>query len=99
MAQDGAIRIPKQQIIRIDEETGDVVLKLPTDKQLAMKLVGMAMNGNNANTARALAMVMEQVDGKAPQKVIHETQTAPLTKEQIEEELKKVDAIIDGLED
>lgn len=73
---DGQVTIPAKQVIRINDD-GSVLMKLPTEMQLAMKLNSIAMSGKNANTLKAIQMIMEQIDGKADQNIKIENQAKP----------------------
>jgi len=73
LAEDGKITIPKNQVIDV-KDNGDVVLVLPKDVQLGMKLMSIAMGKTPANALKAIQMIMEQIDGKPnqPFENIHE---------------------------
>jgi len=68
LATKGKLKIPKENIISIEED-GSVIIKMPTEMQLAMKLKQIAMSGKNNNTLKAIQMIMEQIDGKPKQAV------------------------------
>lgn len=68
LEQDGKITIPANQIEKINED-GSVVMKLPTQDQLAMKLISWAMSKKGNDSIKAIQMVMEQIDGKPKQEV------------------------------
>ena len=65
---DGNITIQNTQVIRVNED-GSVVLKLPTQMQLAMKLSSWAMSKKGSDSLKAIQMIMETIDGKATQPV------------------------------
>lgn len=73
---DGQVTIPASQVLKINDD-GSVLMKLPTEMQLAMKLNSIAMSGKNANTLKAIQMIMEQIDGKADQNIKIENQAKP----------------------
>lgn len=64
----GELKISNKDVVRI-ETNGDVLVSIPTEMQLAMKLFKIAMKGNNNTTLKAIQMIMEQVDGKPRQSV------------------------------
>ena len=66
--QDGSIEIPKSQIVSINDD-GSVVIKLPKQEMLAMKLYSWAMSKKGGDSIKAIQMIMEQFDGKALQRV------------------------------
>lgn len=66
LESDGKLKIPKEQIISIEPD-GAVIIKMPTEMQLAMKLKQIAMGGKNQITLKAIQMIMEQIDGKPKQ--------------------------------
>ena len=65
MMQEGKMKIPKESVISINDD-GSVIIKLPTQIQLAMKINQIAMS-SKANNIRALQMILEQFDGKPKQ--------------------------------
>ena len=65
---DGNIVIPASQVIELRAD-GAVVLKLPTQMQMAMKLSSWAMSKKGVNSLKAIQMIMEQIDGKPKQTV------------------------------
>jgi len=64
----GKLKIPKKDIISIEKD-GSVIIKTTTEMQLAMKLKQIAMKGESHNTLKAIQIIMEQIDGKAPQQI------------------------------
>jgi len=68
MLKNGELIIPKDQVIKV-EDNGDVVIKTPTEMQLALKLKQMAMNGRGSITLKAIQLIMEQIDGKPRQDI------------------------------
>jgi len=93
LATQGKLKIPKEQIISI-EPSGDIIIKMPTEMQLAMKLKQIAMSGKGANTLRAIQMIMEQIDGKPDQNIKVDDK-----RKSINELFPPDDEILDGLED
>lgn len=89
MNKDGFMEIPAKQVHLVKED-GSVVVKIPTDQQLALKLTNMAMSGRGNEAINAIKLLREDVDGKAVQKVQvvdpHE-QWEGMTDEEIEEKL------------
>ena len=65
---DGKIKIDAKQVISINED-GSVVIKLPTEMQLAMKLKQWALSKRGGDSLKAIQMIMEQVDGKPKQEI------------------------------
>lgn len=63
---DGEVIVSAKDVIKINDN-GDVVIKIPTEMKLAMKLFKMATKGNNHTTLKAMQMIMEQIDGKPKQ--------------------------------
>jgi len=64
----GKLKIPKESIISIEKD-GSVIIKIPTELQLAMKLKQIATTGHTNQTLKAIQMIMEQIDGKPKQMV------------------------------
>lgn len=71
LEQDGKITIPATQVYNINDD-GSVVLILPTQDQLAMKVMSWALGKRGNESLKALQMIIEQVDGKVTQPVKHE---------------------------
>jgi hypothetical protein len=63
---EGNVTMPANQVVKINED-GSVVLKLPTQMQLAMKLSSWAMSKKGNDSLKAIQMIMEQIDGKPKQ--------------------------------
>jgi hypothetical protein len=68
LAKDGELKIPNKQVLRINED-GSVIIKLPTQQSLAMKLISWAMSNKGVNSMNALKVMIEQIDGKPKQEV------------------------------
>lgn len=60
---DGNLTIPANQVVAINED-GSVVMKVPTQMQIAMKLQSWAMSKKGGDSLKAIQMIMEQIDGK-----------------------------------
>lgn len=71
MSSEGGVTIPETQVKKINED-GSVVIKMPTQMQLAMKLVSWAMGKKGNDSIKAIQMIMEQLDGK-PKQTIEES--------------------------
>jgi len=65
---DGNVTMPSSQVVKIKKD-GSVVLKLPTQMQLAMKLSSWAMSKKGNDSLKAIQMIMEQIDGKPKQEI------------------------------
>ncbi len=65
---EGNVTMPSSQVVKINED-GSVVLKLPTQMQLAMKLSSWAMSKKGNDSLKAIQMIMEQIDGKPKQEI------------------------------
>lgn len=63
---EGNVTMPANQVVKINED-GSVILKLPTQMQLAMKLSSWAMSKRGNDSLKAIQMIMEQIDGKPNQ--------------------------------
>lgn len=70
---EGNVTMPANQVVKVNED-GSVILKLPTQMQLAMKLSSWAMSKKGNDSLKAIQMIMEQVDGKPDQKVTMQTE-------------------------
>ena len=68
LESDGNVIMPANQVVKINED-GSVVLKLPTQMQLAMKLSSWAMSKKGNDSLKAIQMIMEQIDGKPKQEI------------------------------
>lgn len=64
----GQLKIPAKDIISIEED-GSVILKVPTQMQIALRLKQLAMGKATSTTIKAIQMIMEQIDGKPKQTV------------------------------
>lgn len=78
---EGQVTMPANQVLKINED-GSVILKLPTQMQLAMKLSSWAMSKKGNDSLKAIQMIMDSIDGKAVQPIDMEgsmviTQVAP----------------------
>jgi len=73
LQSDGNIVIPASQVVELRDD-GAVVLKLPTQTQMALKLSAWAMGSKGSESLKAIQMIMEQVDGK-PKQTIDQTTT------------------------
>lgn len=63
---DGEYLIQSENVVDVRED-GSVIISVPTEMQLAIKLQKIA-TGNRANEAlKAIQMIMEQIDGKPKQ--------------------------------
>lgn len=63
---EGNVTMPANQVVKVNED-GSVILKLPTQMQLAMKLSSWAMSKKGNDSLKAIQMIMEQIDGKPHQ--------------------------------
>lgn len=68
LESEGNVTMPANQVVKINDD-GSVVLKLPTQMQMAMKLSSWAMSKKGNDSLKAIQMIMEQVDGKPVQPV------------------------------
>jgi len=68
LEKDGQITIPAKQIAKVNDD-GSVTIILPTQMQMAMKLVSWAMQNKGSESLKAIQMVMEQIDGKPKQEI------------------------------
>lgn len=68
LEQEGKITIPANQVHEVKDD-GSVVLILPTQDQLAMKLISWALSKKGVDSIKAIQMVMEQIDGKPKQEL------------------------------
>lgn len=88
LESEGSITIPSNQVVQINED-GSVILDMPTQMQLAVKLASWAMSEEGNNSLRAIKMIMEQIDGK-PEQVV-KTDYTSLTDEELEDEIKALE--------
>ena len=63
---DGKLVVPALNVIE-KKEDGSVVIMVPDEKKIALKLKQLAMSGKGMVTLRAIQMIMEQLDGKPHQ--------------------------------
>jgi len=68
LQSEGNITIPANQVIKINED-GSVLMKVPTQMQMAMKLSSWAMSKKGNDSLKAIQMIMEQIDGKPKQEI------------------------------
>jgi len=68
LEKDGKITIPTKQIAKLNDD-GSVTIILPTQMQMAMKLVSWAMQNKGSESLKAIQMIMEQIDGKPKQEI------------------------------
>ena len=68
LEKDGQITIPAKQIAKVNDD-GGVTIILPTQMQMAMKLVSWAMQNKGSESLKAIQMIMEQIDGKPKQEI------------------------------
>lgn len=68
MESEGDVLFQANQVKDIRED-GSVVIKVPTQMQMAMKLQSWAMSRRGSDSLKAIQMIMEQVDGKPEQTV------------------------------
>jgi len=71
LEDDGQLTIPASQIVTTKED-GSVVVKVPTQTQIALKLQWWAMSKKGNDSLKAIQMIMEQVDGKPMQEIKQE---------------------------
>lgn len=62
---DGKMEIKKKDIIETTSE-GNVIIRLPSEISLALKMQKIAM-GSSSNNLKAIQIIMEQLDGKPKQ--------------------------------
>ena len=63
---EGKLVIPEANVLE-KKEDGSVVIMVPDEKKIALKLKQLAMSGKGMVTLRAINMIMEQLDGKPHQ--------------------------------
>ena len=63
---EGRMVIPALSILET-RESGDVVISIPNQEKIALKLQQLAMSGKGSVTLRAIKMIIEQLEGKIPQ--------------------------------
>jgi len=86
LEKDGKITIPAKQIAKVNDD-GSVTIVLPTQMQMAMKLVSWAMQNKGSESLKAIQMIMEQIDGKPKQEI---EQTVPQLTPQLTPEKMKL---------
>lgn len=65
LSDNGATQIPKEQVIKVNDD-GSVVIKVPTQEALAMKLLAWAMSRKGNDSIKAIQMIMDYFDKKEP---------------------------------
>ena len=73
LESEGNLTIQANQVIQI-KDNGDVIIKVPTQMQMAMKLSSWAMSKKGNDSLKALQMIMEQIDGKPTQPIEQQTE-------------------------
>jgi len=68
LEKEGKIKIDPRQVVSIEDD-GGVIIKLPTQMQLAMKLQQWALSKKGNDSIKAIQMIMEQIDGKPKQEI------------------------------
>ena len=68
LESEGNLTIQANQVVQI-KDNGDIVIKVPTQMQMAMKLSSWAMSKKGNDSLKALQMIMEQIDGKPTQPI------------------------------
>ncbi len=68
LEKEGKIKIDAKQVVSIEDD-GSVIIKLPTQMQLAMKLQQWALSKKGNDSIKAIQMIMEQIDGKPKQEI------------------------------
>lgn len=71
LGKEGEMKIPKKQVIRVNDD-GSVVISMPKQQMLAMKLMQWALSGKGNDSTKAIQMIMEQMDGKPRQSIAFE---------------------------
>ena len=80
LEQDGKVTVPSSQVDKVNDD-GSVTLVLPTQDQLAMKLLSWALSKKGVDSIKAIQMVMEQIDGKPKQEVDMTSNEIKITRE------------------
>lgn len=75
---EGNVTMPANQVVKINDD-GSVILKLPTQMQLAMKLSSWAMSKRGNDSLKAIQMIMDSIDGKAVQPIEVSEPIEPIT--------------------
>ena len=73
LESEGNLTIQANQVVQI-KDNGDVIIKVPTQMQMAMKLSSWAMSKKGNDSLKALQMIMEQIDGKPTQPIEQQTE-------------------------
>lgn len=91
LEEDGEIRIDPRQVISVNDD-GSVVIKLPKQEMLAMKLYQWALSKKGNDSIKAIQMIMEQIDGKPKQRmdVTYDRMTPEQRAQRIENLKKKI---------
>ena len=69
----GELLIQSKDVVKINKD-GSVILKVPTQMQIALRLKQLAMGKADSTTIKAIQMIMEQFDGKPRQMIGFEIQ-------------------------
>lgn len=81
----GQLLIKAKDVVSTND-VGDVIIKVPTQMQIAMKLKQWAMSKKGNDSIKAIQMIMEQVDGKPKQSLdVTQIREQPLFPEHIKE--------------
>lgn len=78
LESEGNIIIPANEVVNINED-GSVILKLPTQMQLAMKLSSWALSKRGNNSLKAIKMITDLIDGKPDIRMEHSIKLEPIT--------------------
>lgn len=90
LTEEGRVTIPASQIHNINDD-GSVTLILPTQMQIAMKLVGWAMSKKGNDSLKAIEMIHKVVDNPAMNiKVNTASEYEDWTEEELEAEIKRL---------
>ena len=98
---DGNIEIKAKNVVLV-KDNGNVVIRVPTEMQMAMKLQTWAMSNNGSNSLKALQMIMEQFDGKGVQPiapVLPDEEWQDLSQEELDERFSDAVAKLKNLDD
>ncbi|MXV39338.1 hypothetical protein GO491_11735 [Flavobacteriaceae bacterium Ap0902] len=95
LGSDGNLTMPASQVVKINND-GSVVLKVPTQMQMAMKLSSWAMSKKGNDSLKAIQMIMEQIDGKPKQTIDNQITEATVNpyKDLPKEALEEMDSIL-----
>lgn len=63
LSAEGHLKIEAANVISVADD-GSVVIKVPTEMQVGMKLMQWAMSRRGNDSMKAIQMIMEQIDGK-----------------------------------